>query len=78
MLAADFTTPCTTTPGTVMPIGAPSSAPLATSSETTSATATGLPPSGVSTRVRSAANSPVSTSTGAPLMPLPPKSMPKG
>src|SRR5689334_12866574 len=78
MLAADFTTPCTTTAGTVMPTGTPSAAPLPTSSATTSATSWGWPPDGVSTRVRSAANSPVARSTGAPLMPLPPKSMPKG
>src|SRR4051794_2412986 len=78
MLAAVRTTPRTTTPGTVMPTAGLVAAPSATSRATTSATASGLPPSGVSMRVRSAANSPLDRSTGAPLMPLPPKSMPKG
>ena len=66
MFAADLTMPRTTTAGTVMPTGAPSAAPASTSSATTNATSFGLPPLGVSTRVRSAANSPVARSTGAP------------
>jgi len=40
--------------------------------------ASGVAGLGVSVRCRSAANSPVRVSTGAPLMPLPPKSTPKG
>ena len=44
----------------------------------TFATASGVAGWGVSMRTRSSAKSPFSRSTGAPLMPLPPKSMPKG
>src|SRR5690349_9580275 len=46
------------------------------SSSTTSATLSGVAWSGVGIRTRSAENSPFSRSTGAPLMPLPPKSTP--
>ncbi len=78
MFAADRTTPRRTTAGTVTPTGPVESGNLATSSAMISPTASGVDCSGVSMRSRSAANSPVSTSTGAALMPLPPKSMPIG
>ena len=44
----------------------------------TFATASGVAGCGVSMRTRSSANSPCCRSTGAPLMPVPPKSMPNG
>src|SRR6478609_7144650 len=73
MLAAVRTTPPTTTAGTVTPMG---ESPVASSKcwaiwATTAATALGVDFSGVSKRRRSAANSPVARSTGAPLMPMP-------
>ena len=77
MLAAECTTPLRTTPGTVTPIGTVESGNLDTSSANTSATASGVDCAGVLIRTRSAANSPWSRSTGAPLIPLPPKSIPK-
>ncbi len=78
MLAAERTTPCCTTPGTVTPTGASESGNSPSSSTKTSATASGVEGSGVLMRTRSWAKSPWSRSTGAPLMPVPPKSMPKG
>ncbi len=80
MFAAVFTTPCCTTPGTVTPIGEPSctSSKRSTISATQSHTASGVDFSGVSILKRSWANSPFSRSTGAPLIPLPPMSMPRG
>ena len=79
MLAADRVMPWVTTAGMVTPIG-PSpmaSAKLATISPTTAATFFGVDFSGVAILSRSAVSSPVARSTGAPLMPLPPMSMPR-
>ena len=78
MLAAECTTPWRTTPGTVTPTAPVQSGNFASRSTKISAIASGVDFSGVRIRSRSAANSPVSRSTGAPLMPVPPKSMPKG
>src|SRR3954452_17425837 len=78
MLAAEWTTPCLTTPGTVTPTGPSESSKRSSSSEKTFATACGVAGWGVSIRTRSSAKSPFSRSTGAPLIPLPPTSMPKG
>ena len=78
MFAAEWTTPWRTTPGTVTPTGPRESGKWPSSSTKTSATASGVEGEGVLIRSRSAANSPFSRSTGAPLMPVPPKSMPKG
>ena len=78
MLAAELTTPCRTTAGTVTPTEPVESSKLASSSANTPATASGVEGLGVLIRTRSAAKSPASRSTGAPLMPEPPKSMPKG
>ncbi len=78
MLAADRVMPWVTTAGIVTPIG-PSpiwSANWATISPTTSATFAGVDVSGVGMRTRSAAKSPASRSTRAPLIPEPPMSMP--
>ena len=58
-----------------MPTG-PDQLNAATSSPTTPATASGTAGRGVSIFFRSASSLPVSTSTGAALMPLPPMSMP--
>src|SRR4051794_9853777 len=78
MFAAERTTPRLTTPGTVTPTGPSESSNFASSSAKTSATESGVDGCGVSTRTRSWANSPRDRSTGAPLIPLPPKSIPKG
>ena len=78
MLAAECTTPCRTMPGTVTPTGPVASGKCPRSSTNTSATASGVEGWGVRMRTRSAAKSPLARSTGAPLMPVPPKSMPKG
>ena len=79
MLAADRVMPWVTTAGMVTPIG-PSpiwSAKLSTISPTTAATFLGVDFSGVAILSRSVISSPVARSTGAPLMPLPPISMPR-
>ena len=78
MLAAECTTPRRTIPGTVTPTGPSLSGNDVSSSAKTWATAFGVDGLGVSMRTRSAANSPFSRSTGAPLIPLPPKSIPNG
>ena len=79
MLAAEATTPfLRTTPGIVTPTAEWLSSNRSSSVAITLATALGLDSSGVSIRSRSAENSPVVRSTGAALMPLPPKSMPIG
>jgi hypothetical protein len=78
MFAAECTTPLRTTPGTVTPTGPVASGNRLTSSAITSATASGVEGCGVSMRCRSVAKSPTMRSTGAALMPLPPKSMPIG
>src|SRR5690349_7271953 len=80
MLAAERTTPWVTTPGTVIPMGESprTSSKWSTIWSMTSATASGVDCCGVSIRLRLAANSPLDRSTGAPLMPLPPTSMPSG
>jgi len=70
-LAAVSTTPCNTTPGKVIPTG-PVTSKCSATFLTTSATSRGLAPFGVSNRKRSLVSWPVSTSTGAPLMPVPP------
>src|SRR5262245_4487725 len=49
----------------------------AATSATVALTAAGVAGDGVSRRKRSPSNSPVSVSTGAPLMPVPPISMPR-
>jgi hypothetical protein len=67
--------PPVTTPGKVMPVGPVQSNDLATSC-TTSATAVGVEGRGVRIFLRSASSLPVATSTGDPLMPLPPMSIP--
>ncbi len=74
-LAADLATPSTTIPGKVTPVG-PSQAKCSTISATTAATASGLAGSGVGTRSRSRVSRPFATSTGAPLIPDPPMSIP--
>src|SRR3954469_448613 len=76
--AGDMVTPGSTTAGKQTPTASPSASdPSASIILTTSATtSSGLPPSGVGTLVRSVTSSPVSTSTMAPLMPVPPMSMP--
>src|SRR5215203_5188457 len=78
MLAAERVLPWVTTAGTVMPIG-PSpivSLKLSTISPTTAATFFGVDFVGVVMRSRSVIISPACRSTGAPLMPLPPISIP--
>jgi hypothetical protein len=74
-LAAVRVTPLITTPGKVMPVG-PDQEKVSTSLCTTSATASGTAGRGVAIFTRSAANVPVSRSTGAALIPVPPISMP--
>src|SRR5580658_1676379 len=74
-LAAVLVTPLVTTPGKVMPTG-PDQLKEVVSSFTTPATASGRAGCGVSIFCRSASSFPVATSTGAPLMPEPPMSMP--
>ena len=68
-------TPRWTTPGNVTPIG-PFHPKCSTMSATTSSTASGVPGLGVRMRWRRARSTPRRVSTGAPLMPLPPMSMP--
>ena len=65
-------------PGTVTPTGAEEAGKLSTICSNTSATACGLAGLGVAMRTRSWVKSPVLRSTGAPLIPVPPKSIPKG
>ncbi|OIQ82877.1 hypothetical protein GALL_353380 [mine drainage metagenome] len=75
--AALRATPCCTTAGKVTPTGVSagrSNEP--TTCATVRATAAGVEGCGVGIRTRSAANAPVVRSTGAPLMPLPPMSIP--
>ena len=69
-------TPWRTTPGKVTPTG---SLPFQLPATSTSAgsTASGVAGRGVSTRTRSSIRAPASTSTGAPLIPDPPMSMPR-
>ena len=74
-LAAVLVTPSVTTPGKVMPTG-PDQLKKVVSCFTTSATASGLAGRGVAIFCRGASSLPVVTSTGAPLMPEPPMSMP--
>ena len=69
-------TPRWTTAGKVHPIG-PVVSKWATIWPTTRATSPGDPPGGVGMRRRSAVSVPCSRSTGAPLMPVPPMSMPR-
>src|SRR6476469_7741695 len=80
MLAAESTVPRITTAGTVTPMGESpvTSAKWSTISSTTSATASGVAGLGVRIFSRLPARSPAFRSTGAPLMPLPPMSMPRG
>ena len=78
MLAAESTTPRRTMPGTVTPTGVVEDGKLSTICWNTPATDCGSAGLGVSMRTRSCAKSPRSRSTGAPLMPVPPKSMPMG
>src|SRR5262245_61189888 len=75
MCAAVSTTPCRTTAGMVSPTG-PGMPICCGISPTTSATACGVAGDGVSNRTRSAANLPSAMSTGAPLIPVPPMSIP--
>src|SRR5690554_1636506 len=77
--AMNGTRPCTTGAGMVRPTGASPmvSEKLAMISAMTAATFWGVDFSGVAMRSRSAAKSPFSRSTGAPLMPDPPTSMPR-
>ena len=79
MLAADRVIPWVTTAGIVTPTG-PSpiwSLKLSTISPTTLATFWGVDWAGVAILSRSVISSPVVRSTGAPLIPLPPMSMPR-
>src|SRR4051812_38866253 len=80
MFAADRVWPWVTTAGMVTPIG-PSlpieSAKCSTISATTAATFFGVDFAGVGIRSRFPASSPVVRSTGAPLIPLPPMSIPR-
>ena len=78
MLAAESTTPRRTMPGTVTPTGVLDAGKLSTICWKTPATACGVAGFGVSIRTRSCAKSPIFRSTGAPLMPVPPKSIPMG
>ena len=64
-----------TTPGKVAPVTPDQLNELA-SSRTTSVTASGVDGCGVAIFWRSASIVPVATSTGAPLMPVPPMSIP--
>src|SRR4051812_25422661 len=74
--AAVRVTPSTTTPGKVTPTRSnPSNCPATSATaSTTLVTSLGC---GVGTRTRSASNSPSAVSTGAPLTPEPPMSMPR-
>ena len=77
MFDAVFTTPPTTTDGKVSPTVPvpPSDATLAA---TIAATAAGVAGEGVATLIRSPARAPLTRSTGATLMPVPPISTPIG
>ncbi len=75
-LAAERATPCLITAGNVAPTG-PVQSKCVDQLPTTSATASGVAGCGVRIRLRSVGSSPVAMSTGAPLMPVPPMSMPK-
>ena len=74
----DHARPCVRRPGSSRPPPTSSPANRSSSSAITFATALGFDCPGVSMRSRSAENSPWIRSTGAALMPLPPKSMPIG
>ena len=74
-LAAVSVTPSTTTPGNVIPAG-PRQPNDSTSCPTVLATVSGTAGCGVSSLTRSASNLPWAVSTGAPLIPEPPMSMP--
>ena len=74
-LAALRMVPPITTPGKVAPAGPLKSNDLATC-RTTSVTASGVAGCGVRILLRSASSFPVSRSTGAPLIPVPPISIP--
>ncbi len=74
-LAAVRVTPFITTPGKVTPMG-PDQEKACTSWLTTPATACGADGCGVAIFTRSARNLPVSRSTGAAFVPVPPISMP--
>src|SRR3954454_4329511 len=79
MLAAERTSPCWTTAGTVTPTAVFSSMcslKCSTSCATTSITASGVAGFGVRIFLRFVVHSPLLSSTTAPLMPLPPMSMP--
>jgi cyclase len=73
--AAVQTVPFVTTPGNVTPI-APLHVNDPASSRTTSVTASGVAGRGVSIFLRSSASRPVMRSTGPPLIPVPPMSIP--
>ena len=81
MLAAVTSRPCIATPGRPTPTGADSEMPDDLASRRTSRaidalTLSGVDGCGVRTRSRSERNRPVSVSTTAALMPLPPTSTP--
>ena len=74
------TFPCTTGAGMVKPMRESAgicSLKFSTISATTAATFLGLDFEGVGIRTRASAKSPSARSTGAPLMPEPPTSMPR-
>ena len=73
--AAVRTVPPATTPGKVAPM-TPDQLNASTSSCTTSVTASGVAGDGVAIFFRSASSFPVARSTGAPLIPVPPMSIP--
>ena len=74
------TLPCTTGAGMVKPMREPAGicfSKFSMISATTAATFLGLDLAGVGMRTRASAKSPSVRSTGAPLMPEPPTSMPR-
>ena len=75
-LAALRMVPLITTPGKVAPMTSPLWGNEPASSRTTSVTASGVAGRGVAIFFRSASSFPVSRSTGAPLIPVPPMSIP--
>jgi hypothetical protein len=74
--AAERATPCWMTAGKVAPTR-PVHPAARSISATTAATASGVAGWGVGSRVRGVRSAPVTVSTSAPLMPLPPMSIPK-